>query len=134
MLADELDYVVGVDTHRDEHVVAVLAAPAGAVIAKLAVRANARGYQEALDFAEQYAHGARVWAVEGTGHYGAGRARFLGDHGEPVLEVSRQPRGERRLRGKTTRSTRSGRRERRSRARRSRGRARVSGAKRCACC
>ena len=31
MLADELDYVVGVDTHRDEHVLAVLAAPAGAV-------------------------------------------------------------------------------------------------------
>ncbi len=26
MLADELDYVVGVDTHRDEHVLAVLAA------------------------------------------------------------------------------------------------------------
>jgi hypothetical protein len=27
MLADELDYVVGVDTHRDEHVIAVVAAP-----------------------------------------------------------------------------------------------------------
>jgi transposase len=100
MLADELDYVVGVDTHRDEHVVAVLAAPAGAVIAKLAVPANARGYREALDFAEQYASGARVWAVEGAGHYGAGLARFLSGHGEPVLEISRQPRGERRLRGK----------------------------------
>ena len=31
MLADELDYVVGVDTHRDEHVLAVVVAPAGAV-------------------------------------------------------------------------------------------------------
>jgi len=29
MLADELDYVLGVDTHRDEHVLAVVAAPAG---------------------------------------------------------------------------------------------------------
>jgi len=27
MLADELDYVVGVDTHRDEHVLAVVVAP-----------------------------------------------------------------------------------------------------------
>jgi hypothetical protein len=33
MLADELDYVVGVDTHRDEHVVAVVTVPAGAVVA-----------------------------------------------------------------------------------------------------
>ncbi len=37
MLADELDYVVGVDTHRDEHVLAVLAAAAGAVVAGQAV-------------------------------------------------------------------------------------------------
>ena len=37
MVADEVDYVVGVDTHRDEHVVAVLTAPAGAVVAKQAV-------------------------------------------------------------------------------------------------
>jgi hypothetical protein len=29
MLADELDYVVGVDTHLDEHVLAAVAAPAG---------------------------------------------------------------------------------------------------------
>jgi hypothetical protein len=31
MLADELDYVLGVDTHRDEHVMAVVTAPAAAV-------------------------------------------------------------------------------------------------------
>ena len=46
MLADELDYVVGVDTHRDEHVVAVVAAPAGAVVAAAAAAANVRGYRE----------------------------------------------------------------------------------------
>ncbi len=33
MLADELDYVVGVDTHRDAHVLAVVTAPAGAALA-----------------------------------------------------------------------------------------------------
>ena len=33
MLADKLDYVLGVDTHRDEHVLAVVAAPAGVLIA-----------------------------------------------------------------------------------------------------
>jgi hypothetical protein len=42
----------------------------------------------------------RAWAVEGAGHCGAGRARLLADRGEPVLEVSRSPRAERRLRGK----------------------------------
>jgi transposase len=100
MLADQLDYMVGVDTHRDEHVLAVLAAPAGAVVARQAVRANTRGYREALRFAEQFAGGARTWAIEGTGHYGAGLARFLADRGETVLEISRTPRAERRLRGK----------------------------------
>jgi len=36
MLADELDYVVGVDTHRDEHVLAVVVVPTGALVAQLA--------------------------------------------------------------------------------------------------
>jgi transposase len=99
MLADELDYVIGVDTHRDEHVLAVLTA-AAAVVAGQAVRANARGYRETLRFAERYAAGRRAWAIEGTGSYGAGLARYLAARGETVLEVSRTPRAERRLRGK----------------------------------
>jgi transposase len=100
MVTDEVDYVVGVDTHRDEHVVAVLTAPAGAVVAKQAVGAERRGYREALCLAERYAPGARAWAIEGAGHYGAGLARYLSERGEAVLEVSRTPRAERRLRGK----------------------------------
>ncbi len=100
MLADELDYVVGVDSHRDEHVVAVVTAPAGAVIAGKSVRANARGYRELLRVAERSAPGRRAWAIEGTGSYGAGVARYLAERGEVVLEVSRTPRAERRLRGK----------------------------------
>jgi len=100
MLADELDYVLGVDTHRDEHVVAVLTAPAGAVVAGKAVRANARGYRELLRLAERYAAGRRAWAIEGTGSYGAGLARYLAARGEVVVEVSRVPRPQRRLRGK----------------------------------
>ena len=100
MLADEVDYVVGVDTHLDEHVLAVVAAPAGGVVAQRSVRANARGYAEALRFAEEHARGARAWAVEGAGHYGAGFARHLSGRGETVLEIGRGPRDERRLRGK----------------------------------
>ena len=100
MLADELDYVIGVDTHRDEHVLAVVTAPAGAVVARRAIGADGRGYREALRFAERVAPGRRAWAVEGTGSYGAGLARSLSEHGEAVLEINRTPRSERRLVGK----------------------------------
>jgi transposase len=100
MLADEVDYVLGVDTHRDEHVVAVVAAPVGAVLARKVLHADARGYREALRFADRVAPGRRAWAIEGTGSYGAGLARFLVGRGELVLELSRAPRAERRLRGK----------------------------------
>ncbi len=100
MLANELDYVLGVDTHRDEHVMAVVTAPAGAVVAGAAAPANARGYRELLCIAERHARGRRAWAIEGTGSYGAGLARFLAARGETVIEVSRTPHTERRLRGK----------------------------------
>ena len=100
MVADEVDYVVGVDTHRDGHVLAVVAAPVGTVVAQRTVAASAGGYGQAFRFAQQHAEGARVWAVEGAGHYGAGLARYLSRRGETVLEVGRTPRGERRLRGK----------------------------------
>ncbi len=100
MLADQVAYVVGVDTHRDEHVLAVVASPSGAVVARRSVRSTARGYAEALRFAAQHAPAVRVWAVEGAGSYGAGLTRFLSGRGESVLEAGRGPRDERRLRGK----------------------------------
>jgi transposase len=100
MLADEVDYVVGVDTHRDQHVLAVVVASSGAVIAQRSVRSNARGYAEALRFTGDHAPGRRIWAVEGAGHYGAGFARYLSNRGETVHEAGRTARGERRLQGK----------------------------------
>jgi transposase len=50
--------------------------------------------------AVRHAPGRRAWAIEGSGSYGAGLARFLSEHGEAVLEVSRTLRAERRLHGK----------------------------------
>ena len=55
MLADEVDYVVGVDTHRDQHVLAVVVASTGAVLAQDAVETNTRGYQAALRFVSRHA-------------------------------------------------------------------------------
>jgi len=60
MVADELDYVVGVDTHLDEHVLAIIAAPSGAVVARRSIEASARGYAAALRFAAAEAIGSHV--------------------------------------------------------------------------
>lgn len=100
MLADELDYVVGVDTHRDQHAIAIVDAHTGAVIAQTTAAASARGYADAVRFADKHAPGERLWAIEGTGHYGAGLVRHLQRRSEAVHEVDRSSRGERRLRGK----------------------------------
>jgi transposase len=100
MLAEKVDYVIGVDTHRDQHTLAVVIVPTGAVVAQRSVRANARGYTEAVRFANAHARGARVWAVEGAGHYGAGLTRDLSGRGESVVEIGRSSRAERRLHGK----------------------------------
>ena len=100
MVADELDYVVGVDTHRDEHTLALVEAATGAVLAQRTVSTDGRGYAQALRFAQEQAQGARVWALEGAGPYGAGLARYLSERGETLLEVGRSARSERRLRGK----------------------------------
>jgi len=87
MLADELDYVVGVDTHRDQHAVAIVDATTGAVIAQTTTAANAGGYADAVRFADRYASGDRLWAIEGSGHYGAGLARHRQRQGEQLHEV-----------------------------------------------
>ena len=89
MLADELDFVVGVDPHRDSHAIGVVEVRSGVVVFEASVTADSNGYAAALRVAEQHAPGRRAFAIEGTGSYGAGLARFLADHGERVFEVGR---------------------------------------------
>ncbi len=100
MLADQLDYIVGVDPHRDTHAVAVVHVLSGAVVVEATVRASRDGYAEALRLADEYAPGRRAFAIEGTGSYGLGLSRFLTGRTERVLEVGRLRR-ERRTGGKT---------------------------------
>ena len=99
MVADQLDYVVGVDPHRDEHALGVVDVRSGAVVFETAVAADSGGYAEALRLAETHAPGRRAFAVEGTASYGAGLTRFLTGSGERVFEVGRLPK--QRGRGKT---------------------------------
>jgi transposase len=100
MLADQLDYVVGVDPHRDAHALAIVETRTGVVVFEAVIAADNGGYAEALELAEEHAAGRRAFAVEGTGSFGAGLTRFLTAEGQQVFEVSRLRR-ERRSGGKT---------------------------------
>jgi transposase len=100
MLADQLDYVIGVDPHRDVHAVAVVEVRTGGVVFETAIAANSAGYRSALALAVEHAPGRRAFAVEGSGSFDAGLTRSLTAHGEQVFEVGRLRR-ERRSGGKT---------------------------------
>jgi transposase len=100
MLADQVDYVVGVDPHRDRHALAIVEVRSGGVLVEAGVDADRGGYAEVLALANEHAQGRRAFAVEGAGSYGAGLTRFLSEHGETVFEVGRLRR-ERRSGGKT---------------------------------
>lgn len=91
MLAEQVDGVIGVDTHRDT-LAAAAVSPIGAVLSTTDAPANARGYRRLLDFARQHIPGRRCWALEGIGSYGAGLAAFLDQAGERVVEVCRPKR------------------------------------------
>lgn len=92
MLADDLCYVLGVDTHADQHTLALVEAETQRTRRQLRIEASRRGYRQALRLARRHAPGRRAWALEGTGSYGAGFARFLVERGEQVLEVERPAR------------------------------------------
>jgi transposase len=96
MVADDVAFVVGGDTHARSHALAVLRRSTGEVVAECTIDTTAAGYRWALAWADQHAPGSRVWALESTGHYGAGLTRHLSGHGEVVLEVTRPIRNRRR--------------------------------------
>ena len=100
MLADQLDYVVGVDPHRDSHALAVVQVVSGAVVFEATVVANSDGYAQALKLADEHARWST--SVRGRRHRLVRcRSHALPDRrGERVLEVGRLRR-ERRSGGKT---------------------------------
>ena len=94
-LADTVDGVIGVDTHRD-----TLAAAAtdrvGGTLAQTTAAADRGGYQHLLGFGQAQVPGRRCWAVEGAGSYGAGLTGFLQARGKLVVEIGRPKRPARR--------------------------------------
>jgi len=100
MLAELVEVVIGVDTHKDTHTAAVVDARTGGVLARATVTADPDGYAELIAVAEQHC-GLRAWAMEGTGGYGAGLARHLADRQELVVELDRPKRPARRAGAKS---------------------------------
>jgi len=88
ILAELVDLVIGVDTHKHTHTAAVVVATTGATLHQATVPATPAGYQQLLQLADQQP-GQRVWAIESTGGYGAGLTRFLHANAEQVVELDR---------------------------------------------
>jgi len=68
-LEHDSDVVIGVDTHKDTHTAAAVSST-GAVLAHLTVPADPKGYLRLIAFGRR--HQAGLWAIEGTGSFGAG--------------------------------------------------------------
>lgn len=95
MLAELVDVVIGVDTHKHTHTAAVVIAATGAASEDVTVDTDADGYAELVAMADRHS-GLRAWSIEGTGGYGAGLTRYLTDRGELVIELDRPNRPARR--------------------------------------
>lgn len=95
MLADQVDAVIGVDTHKHTHTAAVLSATGG-LIDHVTTPSDGAGTKAMLAFVRSGAPDRRVWAIEGTGSYGAGLTSTLLEQGEWVVEIGRVRRSVRR--------------------------------------
>nr|WP_208869605.1 transposase [Micromonospora cremea] len=100
MLAELVEVVIGVDTHKNTHTAALLDTRTGGVLARVTVSTDPDGYAQLVALAEQHS-GLRAWALEGSGGYGAGLARHLAGAGELVVELDRPLRPARRAGAKS---------------------------------
>lgn len=96
---DQVEVVLGVDTHLDVHVGVVIDA-VGRMKGVLSIETNTAGYQRLLTWARSFGKLGKA-GVEGTSSYGAGLTRFLEENGVVILEINRPNRSRRRNRGKS---------------------------------
>ncbi|MFJ9446957.1 IS110 family transposase [Kitasatospora sp. NPDC101235] len=93
------DVILGVDTHKDIHVAAVITY-LGASLAHQEFPTTAAGYRQLIGWAESFGVVRRA-GVECTGSYGVAPTRALRREGIDVVEVNQPDRATRRKRGKT---------------------------------
>jgi transposase len=92
------EVILGVDTHLDKHVGAVVDV-AGRLLATLTIETTSAGYLRLLTWARSFGNVSRA-GIEGTSTYGAGLTKVLRDNSVEVFEVNRPDRAMRRSRGK----------------------------------
>jgi len=101
MLAELVDAVVGVDTHRDTHEVEI-ALPTGTPIGTRQISNDSSGFAELLAWIGEHAPGPRVVvSIEGTRGYGVGLTRAIAAAGLTVIECEQPNRKARRGKGKS---------------------------------
>ncbi|MFK0224106.1 IS110 family transposase [Streptomyces vinaceus] len=93
------DVILGVDTHKDIHVAAVITT-LGAPLAHHEFPATAIGYGQLIAWARSFGALRRA-GVECTGSYGAALTRALRRENIDVVEINQPDRATRRKRGKT---------------------------------
>ncbi|MEV0734350.1 IS110 family transposase [Polymorphospora sp. NPDC050346] len=93
------EIILGIDTHKDAHVAAVITA-LGVQVTSASFPTTAAGYRDLLTWARGFGDLRRA-GVEGTGSFGAGLARYLRNQRLTVIEVNRPDRAARRRHGKT---------------------------------
>jgi hypothetical protein len=92
--------VIGVDTHKYVHV-AVALDDIGGRLDTRSFPADKSGYEQLLDWAASFGARQLIFAIEGTGSYGAGLTSAVRRRDLGVIEVLRTDRRDRRLRGKS---------------------------------
>ena len=92
------EVVLGVDTHKDLHVAAVITT-VGATVASRRFPTTAAGYHQLVAWARSFGTLRRA-GVECTGSYGAALTRQLRAAGITVIEVNQPDKANRRRRGK----------------------------------
>ena len=96
---DTLEITLGIDTHADTHVAAVID-PLGRHLGQASFDTTVAGFKALLAWATEFGT-ITLAGVEGTGAYGAGLARFLTAEGIRIVEVDRPDRKTRRDQGKS---------------------------------
>ena len=103
MLAEVVDAVIGINTHRDSHEVEIADA-VGKPVATMRIGNDSGGFAQLLAAIAKVAPGPRVVvSLEGSRSYGVGLARVLAAAGLLVIECEQPSRHQRRGKGKSDR-------------------------------
>ncbi|GAA1613778.1 IS110 family transposase [Actinoplanes couchii] len=102
IVADQYDFIVGVDTHAASHILALITAATGAISQPAQFPATPAGLRRAVGWIQRHTQtAATLIVVDGAGSYGATFTEQLVAAGLTVAEAPEIPATTRRRRGKS---------------------------------